>query len=125
MMPEAGEGCNIIMVRALSRIKNEKLKKILELYLWRYASLQNFKDGTFSLNPHRIFTDIQIAFLQIFSCYEHPVSKLVILRALPWIIKNQNKDGSWGTELVRDTTTFAVINALLSLGDDLPSGCFP
>ena len=124
-MPEAGEGCNIIMVRALNRTKNEKMKKILELYLWRYAGLQNFKDGTFSLNPHRIFTDIQIVFLQIFLNYNQPISKVVILRALPWIIKNQNKDGSWGTELAKDTTTFTILSALLSLGEDLPSGCFP
>ncbi|MHC4425457.1 MAG: hypothetical protein ACYSYV_05100 [Planctomycetota bacterium] len=124
-MPDAGEGCNIVMVRALSKVRNNKLKKILELHLWRYAGLQNFRDGSFSLNPYRIFSDLQTAMLQLFSSYDHPVAKLAILRALPWIINNQNKDGSWGTEPVKDATTYAVLSALLSVRDELPSGFIP
>ena len=68
---------------------------------------------------------METAFLQIFSSYDHPVAKPVILRAIPWIVNNQNKDGSWGTELVKDTTTYAVLHALVSIGDDLPLGFFP
>lgn len=121
-MPDAGEGCHIMMTRALSQVRDNRLRKILHAFLWRYAGLQNFQDGTFSSNPDRLFTDLQTVFLQIFSSNDHPVVKPVLLRAIPWIVNHQNKDGSWGTELVKDRTTYAVLCAMVSLGDDLPSG---
>ncbi|MHC4203905.1 MAG: hypothetical protein ACYSTT_04595 [Planctomycetota bacterium] len=120
-MPDADMGCRIMMIRALSKVKNRTLKKILEIYLWNYAGLQNNEDGSFNTNPERTFTDLQLVLLQLFSKYEHPVAKLVILRALPWIINNQNKDGSWGKEHYKDVATLAVVNSCVSLGDYLPA----
>jgi len=120
-MPDADLGCRLMMIRALSNVKNRMLRKITEIYLWNYAGLQNNEDGSFNTNPERTFTDLQLVLLQIFSRYDHPVSKLVILRALPWIINNQNKDGSWGKEPYKDVATLAVVFSCVSLGDYLPA----
>jgi hypothetical protein len=120
-MPEACEGCRIIMIRALSRTGNPLLKKILELYLWNYTSVQNFKDGTFTPYPQRTFIDMQLPLLQLYSNYNYPIAKLALLRALPWIINNQNKDGSWGKEPYKDIATYTVIHSLVSLLYYLPS----
>jgi hypothetical protein len=120
-MPEASEGCRTIMIRALSKASNPVLKKILELFLWNYAAVQNYKDGTFTLNPQRTFIDMQLAFLQLYSNYDYTIAKLVILRALPWIMNNQNKDGSWGKKPYKDIATYIVVRSLASLGNYLPS----
>ena len=120
-MPDADLGCRIMMIRALSNVKNRILKKILEIYLWNYAGLQNNEDGSFNTNPERTFTDLQFILLQIFSRYDHPVSRLVILRALPWIINNQNKDGSWGKEPYKDIATLVVVHSFIGLGNYLPA----
>jgi hypothetical protein len=120
-MPDADLGCRIMMIRALSNVKNRILKKITEIYLWNYAGLQNNEDGSFNSNPERTFADLQFVLLQIFSKYKHPASKVVILRALPWIIKNQNRDGSWGKEPYKDIATFTVVRSIVNLGDCLPS----
>ena len=109
------------MIRALSRAGNPILKKILELFLWNYAAVQNFKDGTFTSHPQRTFTDMQLAFLQLYSNYDYPIAKLVLLRALPWIINNQNKDGSWGQQPHKDIATYIVVRSLISLRDYLPA----
>jgi hypothetical protein len=109
------------MIRALSRTKNPLLKNILELYLWNYAAVQNFKDGTFTLHPDRTFTDTQFAFLQLYYNYDYPIAKLTLLRALSWIIYNQNKDGSWGKDPYKDIATYAVVRSLISLSDYLPA----
>lgn len=119
-MPDADLGCRLMMIRALSKVKNITLKKMTEIYLWNYAGLQNHEDGSFNTNPERTFTDLQLVLLQIFSSYNHPVSKLVILRALPWIINNQNKDGSWGKGPYKDVATLAVVHSCAALGDYLP-----
>jgi hypothetical protein len=83
--------------------------------------LQNNEDGSFNANPERTFTDLQLVLLQIFSRYNHPVTRLVILRALPWILNNQNKDGSWGKEPYKDVATLAVVHSCVGLGDYLPA----
>ena len=120
-MPNADLGCKIMMIRALNKVKNRILKKITEIYLWNYAGLQNNEDGSFNANPERTFTDLQLVLLQIFSRYNHPVTRLVILRALPWILNNQNKDGSWGKEPYKDVATLAVVHSCVGLGDYLPA----
>jgi hypothetical protein len=120
-MPEASEGCRTMMIRALCQTSNPILKKILELFLWNYAAVQNYKDGTFTLHPQRTFTDMQLAFLQIYSNYDYTIARLALLRALPWIINNQNKDGSWGKEPYQDIATYIVVRSLVRLDDYLPS----
>jgi hypothetical protein len=64
---------------------------------------------------------MQFVFLQLYSNYEHPIAKLALLRALPWIINNQNKDGSWSNEPHKDLATYIVLRSLVSLRDYLPS----
>jgi len=48
--------------------------------------------------------------------YDHPMSKVVKMRSIPWIVKNQNEDGSWGDKSNKDGLTLAVICALRSIG---------
>ena len=64
----------------------------------------------------------QIGILQAMARYDHPASKVVVMRALPWIVTNQNEDGSWGDEPRKDVSTLCVLEALFSLGDLLPAG---
>ena len=54
------------------------------------------------------------------------ISQLVgIMRHIPWIVENQNQDGSWGDDADRDTSTLAVVRALLSVRELLPAGLRP
>lgn len=64
---------------------------------------------------YKYFSCPQAAYLRIFARYNHPVSKVAILRSVSWIINNQNEDGSWGDETNKDVSTAAVIRALKSV----------
>ena len=116
-MPEVGGGCPVIMTRALSRVKNEKLRRLAEARVWETAGGQHSQDTSYSGKyAKRYFRSPQAAFLQIFAGYDHPVSKVAIIRMIPWIMRNQNKDGSWGTEKSKDAATLAVVSALHTVG---------
>ena len=116
-MPEVGGGCPVIMTRALSRVKNEKLRGLAEARLWETAGGQHSQDASYSGKyAERYFKSRQAAFLQIFAGYDHPVSKVAIMRMIPWIIRDQNRDGSWGTEKTKDAATLAVVSALHTVG---------
>lgn len=58
--------------------------------------------------------------LQVFSGYDHPASRIAILLSIPWIVKSQNRDGSWGVGERRDATTAAVVTALMRVCEELP-----
>ncbi|MCW4028000.1 MAG: hypothetical protein NWE76_11030 [Candidatus Bathyarchaeota archaeon] len=112
-MPEAGEGCPVIMTRALSQVKNERLRRLAEAQLWKIAASQHSQDTSYSGRyVERFFKAPQAFYLQIFARYDHPVSELAIMRMIPWIEENQNRDGSWGTNPTQDATTLAVVSAL-------------
>jgi hypothetical protein len=49
----------------------------------------------------------------------------VVLRAVPWIVENQNEDGSWGEEPNKDVSTLAILRALESVKAYLPPGLVP
>ena len=59
--------------------------------------------------------------LQVFSYYDHPASRVAIMRSIPWIIDNQHPDGSWGEDDRKDASTLAVLQALLRVNDLLPA----
>lgn len=122
---EVGEGCRIMMVRALSLASDIRLRRIVSVNLWQFAASLNFQHYDASNVPRRRFTDLDLFLLQLFAHNNHPVSRLVILRALRRIVDFQNKDGSWGPQPVRDATTHLIVSALLSLGESLPPGCAP
>lgn len=64
----------------------------------------------------KTFVNPQAMFLMVFASYHNPVSELAIMRMLPWIVDNQNKDSSWGEGETKDASTLAVISALSNIG---------
>jgi hypothetical protein len=120
-MPEHTQGCEAITTRSLSHVRDPRARRFAEAHLWRFASRQHAADGSFPAESYGSGLS-QAGFLELFARYDHPVSKVVVLRALPWIVEAQNEDGSWGEADSADSTTLAVIRALLSLGHLIPSG---
>jgi len=114
-MPDLGEGCAIIMTRALASVKDKKLKKLAEGHLWRFAGTQRPPDGAFPQTKH--FVCDQAMLMAIFAQYDHRVAKAAILRAIPWIVDSQNECGSWGKGPYEDVTTLAIVRALVSVTD--------
>ena len=115
-MPDVGGGCPLIMTRALSQVKDEKLRRLAEARLWEFAGCQHSSDGSFpGKYARRYFKYPQAAFLSIFAGYDHPVAKMVILKMIPWIVENQSEDGSWGDQTTKDASTLAAVNALRSI----------
>ena len=113
------QGCEFITTRSLSRVRDPKARRFAEAHLWRFASTQHADDGAFPSEKYGTGFH-QAGILQAISRYDHPVAKVIVLRALPWIVKNQNKDGSWGEGERKDVETYSVVYALLSLGNILP-----
>jgi len=116
-MPEHLQGCELITTRAMSLVRDERIKRYAEAHLWRFAGRQHSADGRFiGKYPEGYFSNSQAGYLGLFASYDHPVSKVAIMRSIPWIIDNQNRDGSWGDEPNKDGSTLAVISALQNVG---------
>ena len=105
----------IVTIVSLTAKKQINLKK---------AARQHAANGSFPAESYGSGLS-QVGFLELFARYDHPISKVVVLRALPWIVEAQNETGSWGEANVEDAGTLAVITALLGLRDLLPSGMKP
>jgi hypothetical protein len=114
------QGCEFITTRSLSQVKNPRARRFAEAHLWRFASRQYAEDGSFPSESYGTGFH-QAGIFQAVARYDHPVAKVVVLRALPWVVHNQHEDGSWGDGAQKDAETFAVVYALLSLGDFLPA----
>lgn len=114
-MPDLGEGCGIIMTRALAGVKDKYLKKLAEAHLWKFAGAQRPPDGAFAKT--KSFVCDQAMLMAIFAQYDHRVAQVAILRAIPWIVDNQNESGSWGEEPYEDITTLAIVRASVSVKD--------
>jgi len=99
------QGCELRITRALSWSRNEKIRRLGEAYLWRFAGRQHSTDGRFVAKGSE-------KYLRIFAGYDCPVSKVVIMKSIPWIISDQNEDGSWGSGSTKDSSTLAIICAL-------------
>jgi hypothetical protein len=120
-MPDHIQGCEFITTRAMSRVTDPRLRQFAEAHLWRFAGIQRGPDGVFP--QERYGTGFgQIGILQAMARYDCIASKVVVMRALPWIVTDQNEDGSWGEEPRKDVSTLSVLEALLRLGDLLPVG---
>lgn len=120
-MPEHAQGCEAITTRSLSHVRDPRARRFAEAHLWRFASRQHAADGTFLVEGYGSGLS-QAGLLELFARYDHPVSKVVVLRALPWIVEAQNENGSWGRKGNAGATTLAILSALLSVGESLPIG---
>ena len=118
-MPDHIQGCEFITTRALAYVTDPALRRFAEAHLWRFAGIQR-SDGTFP--KERYGTGFgQIGILDAVARYDHPASKVMVLRALPRLLSEQNDDGSWGSGTCRDISTLGMVRALISLGDLLPN----
>jgi len=115
LKPDICGGCGVIMTRALASVNDRKLKKAAEAYLWTLASVQRPPDGAFPQTKN--FVCDQAMLMAVFVQYRHRVAQAAILRAIPWVVDNQNECGSWGEEPYEDITTLAIIRALVSVKD--------
>jgi hypothetical protein len=113
------QGCEFITTRAMSRVHDKKMRRFAEAHLWRFASRQLAPNGTFAKESYGTGFD-QAGILEAFARYDHPVSKVVVMRSLPWIVTAQNEDGSWGEDPRRDVSTLAIVSALSSVRAYLP-----
>jgi hypothetical protein len=123
-MPDHIQGCEFITTRTMSQVKEAKMRRFAQAHLWRFAGIQRGVDGAFPDEKYGTGFG-QAGILEAFARYDHPASKTVVWRSIPWIVYAQNGDGSWGEEPRKDVTTLSVLRALLSLGDDLPVNLTP
>ncbi|MFH1572107.1 MAG: hypothetical protein ABIL09_29215 [Gemmatimonadota bacterium] len=115
------QGCEFVTTRALSRVRDRRMLRFAAAHLWRFAGHQHADDGRFGPEKYGTGYD-QAGILETFARYDHPVTPVVILRSLPWIIDSQNEDGTWGSPDARGSATLAVLAALASVGPALPDG---
>ena len=121
-MPDHLQLCEAMTVRALSGSTNETLRRIAGAHLWRFAGRQHGPDGSFlSRDVQRFLNMGQAALLEIFGSYDHPAATVAMMRSVPWIVNSQNEDGSWGEEPYRGAATYAVLKALVKVGEHLPT----
>jgi hypothetical protein len=123
------QGCEFITTWALSSVQDPDARRFAAAHIWRFAGSQ-LPDGTFPRERHGTgFTPLGL--LGVFARYpDHPASRVVLLRALPGVIEAQHPDGSWQESIGigrsqaerSDAATRAVVEAMVALGDDAPSG---
>ena len=103
--------CEVITTRSLYRARNAALRRAAQAHLWLFAGARHAVDS--------------VLLLDVFARYDHPASHVAILRSIPWLIANQNRDGSWGDGDKKDAATLAVLRALLRVGHLLPKAFSP
>lgn len=114
------QGCELMTMRALQHTTDPTLRRLIDAYLWRLASVQR-DDGLFwnyergGKYQNNMFYDNQIGYLEFFARFDHPASHIAIHRALPALIDYQNSDGSWGDEKP-EIATLAVLRILKRIG---------
>ena len=115
-MPTHTQGCELITTCALSKVTNEKLWRLAESHLWRFVvALYNAYNNPYGMDELIKYSLSPYSFLNVFSKYETKAARLGILLSLPWIIENQNKDGTWGNPKTKNSATLAVIQALKNI----------
>jgi hypothetical protein len=122
-LPSYTGPCNVISLNAISQCTSAPHRSFAESAVWQIASNQHAPDGHFPLYGR--FHDNQAALLDTIARYDVPVAKVFVLRSMPWIIKTQNTDGSWGDEPHQDAVTLAILKALLSVKSYLPAALRP
>jgi len=113
-MPMVG-GCGVVTARALSCVSDRIIGKRLAAFLLHTAARQDPEDGRIKVNYPAFWGD-QAGFIELFSRFKLPVARLGIHRLLPWVIANQNKDGSWGEPPNKEAATLGVLRGLKSVG---------
>ena len=114
-MPDHIQGCEFVTTRAMSHVRDLKMRRFAEAHLWRFASRQHAPSGEFAKERHGSGFP-QEGILEAVARYDHPASRVIVWRSLPWIVEAQNEDGSWGQEPYKDASTLAVLRALDSVG---------
>ncbi len=113
--------CEVMTTRALQDVRSSRVHRAAAAHLWRFAGTQQ-QDGRFTEGTEGVgYCPSHAHMLQVFSGYDHPASSVAIMRSVPWIIDNQQPDGSWGEDTNKDPSTLAVIQALLRVHDLLPA----
>jgi hypothetical protein len=107
--------CEVFTTRALRYVQEPIARRAAMVHLWRFAAVQHGSDGVFVGYP-----ECQVQMLQVFACYDHPASRVAIMRSVPWIVNHQDPDGSWGEGQRRDACTHAVLSAYLRVAELLP-----
>ncbi len=115
-MPTHTQGCEVITTSALSKVTNEKLWRLAESHLWRFVvALYNAYNNPLGMDELIKYSLSPYTFLKVFSKYDTTAARLGILLSLPWIIKNQNEDGTWGNHSTKESATLAVVSALKNI----------
>jgi hypothetical protein len=118
-LPTHVQPCESVTTRSLSKIEDPLLRKFAVAHLWRFAGVQHPPDFTFSLGGQKHTSPYY--YFELFSRYvELPIAQMVMLRMLPWIIADQNEDGSWCEGTMKDAATLSVIQGLVALKSILP-----
>jgi hypothetical protein len=109
--------CEVITTRALRHARTARVHRAAAVHLWGFAGAQHPGNGRF---PEEPYCPSQAHMLQVFAGYDHPASRVAIMRSIPWIIDNQHPDGSWGEETKKDASTLAVLRGIHRIRDLLP-----
>ncbi|MBT3373980.1 MAG: hypothetical protein HN742_27895 [Lentisphaerae bacterium] len=108
-LPRHFQPCEMITVKALHRTLRPRLRRLCEAYLWHFVARQHGPGGRFAGNSRHMGA---FFYLDLFARYDHPAAKIAILRSLPWLVEEQNADGSWGEGDGKDAATRVVLAAL-------------
>jgi hypothetical protein len=116
-MPMPQQGCEYITVNALSQVSNDRINRLVEAHLWRFAALlyNALQQPIMAAEGEKYSLTIYFQ-LGVLVKYDSLPAKLGILYALPWIINNQNEDGTWGTENYRESATLVIMEAMKRIG---------
>lgn len=123
------QGCEFITTRAMANVTDPTMRRFAEAHLWRFAGCQ-LADGTFPRESHGTGFG-QLGILSVFARYaHHPIAQVVLLRALPWLVKAQKPDGSWDqpvgkkprSEPRTEAATWAAVSVLKAIEPHLSPG---
>jgi len=123
------QGCEFITTRSLASACDPDMRRFAEAHLWRFAGIQ-LADGLFPAERYGSGFG-QIGIMEAFARYpHHPITPVVILKSLPWLVETQRADGSWTRtkgpfrreEPDADATTRAVVKVLKAVEEYLPDG---
>lgn len=109
-LPDHVQGCEFITTRALAQVHDTRVRRFAQAHLWRFAAIQR-RDGTYPAEKYGTGFGL-IGILDAVSRYDHPASRIILLRSLPRIVEAQNADGSWGNGVSREWETLAVLRVL-------------